>query len=74
PDMIERLARAQLASGDRAVIVLKSVQPGTEADVAEADRQALTQRAALQSGERDFRGLLDALRAAAKIENRADTL
>lgn len=68
------LSVLELASGDRAVIVLKSVQPGTEADVAEADRQALTQRAALQSGERDFRGLLDALRAAAKIENRADPL
>jgi len=68
------LSVLELASGDRAVIVLKSVQPGTEADVAEADRQALTQRAALQSGERDFRGLLDALRAAAKIENRADAL
>lgn len=64
----------ELPDGDRAVIVLKSVQAGSEADVPEAERQTLVQRVAQQNGEREFRGLLDGLRAGAKIENRAGSL
>lgn len=64
----------ELASGDRAVIVLKAVQPGTDADVPEADRQSLAQRLLTQTGEREFRGLLDELRRVAKIDNKAESL
>ena len=65
---------AKRVSKKKPVIVLKAVQPGTDADVPEADRQSLAQRLLTQTGEREFRGLLDELRRVAKIDNKAESL
>jgi len=64
---------ATLPNGDRALLLVKRIEPG-ETTTAEAERTMLRQRLAEQAGMAEFQGLLDGLRQQTRVITYNDRL
>lgn len=63
-----------LANGDRAVLMVSAVKPGTEADLAEGESKLLTDRIRGQIGAVQLEGMVDEWRRQSKVVSHVDRL
>jgi len=68
------LGSTALANGDRAVLEVVRVIPGQTDALSEAERKAMAQQVAQQSGSGQFGGLLESLRVKTKVVTYGDRL